>query len=137
MDYIYIYAGEISEPPVAQKVETKQTGLAHATFLSKFIFSWVNSLLRLGYSKPLNLEDIPSLIPEDESNVAYQKFVHAWESLIRDRTKNNTNSLVLWSIVRIYFKENLLIAFYAFIRTISVVVSPLILYAFVNYSNRT
>ncbi|KAI5396743.1 ATP-binding cassette sub- C member 8, variant 2 [Lathyrus oleraceus] len=69
--------------------------------------------------------------------MAYQKFVHAWESLVREREKNNTNSLVLWSIVRTYFGENMLIAFYGLIRTVSVAVSPLILYAFVNYSNRT
>ncbi|XP_045789107.1 ABC transporter C family member 8-like [Trifolium pratense] len=137
MPYFWNSTGEISEPLLAQKVERKQTGLGHATFQSKLIFSWVNSLLNLGYSKPLALEDIPSLVSEDESNMAYQKFVHAWESLVRERGKNNTKSLVLWSIVRTYLKENLLIAFYALIRTISVVVSPLILYAFVNYSNRT
>ncbi|CAL5195604.1 unnamed protein product [Lathyrus oleraceus] len=126
--------GKISEPLLAQKVETKQTELGHATFLSKLIFSWINSLLSLGYSKPLNLEHIPSLVPEDEANMAYQNFVHAWKSL---RTENNTKSFVLWSIVRTFLKENILIAFYGLIRTISVVVSPLILYAFVNYSNRT
>ena len=127
----------LSEPLLAQKNETAQTELGHATFLSKLIFSWVNSLLSLGYSQPLALQDIPSLVSEDEANMAYQKFVHAWESLVRERTKNNTKSLVLWSIVRTYLEENILIAFYALIRTIAVVVSPLILYAFVNYSNRT
>ncbi|KEH18320.1 ABC transporter [Medicago truncatula] len=126
-----------SEPLIDQKVETKQTGLGCATFLSKLIFSWVNSLLSFGYSKPLDLEDIPSLVSEDEADMAYKKFVHAWESLVRERTKNNTKSLVLWSIVRTFLKENILIAFYALIRTISVAISPLILYAFVNYSNRT
>ncbi|XP_058750270.1 ABC transporter C family member 8-like [Vicia villosa] len=131
------YLGEISEPLLPQKVETKQTELRHATFLSKLIFSWINSLLTLGYSKPLDLQDIPSLVSEDEANIAYQKFVHAWESLVRERTKNNAKSLVLWSIGRTFLKENILIAFYALIRTISVAVSPLILYAFVNYSNRT
>ncbi|WJX92056.1 hypothetical protein P8452_73749 [Trifolium repens] len=127
----------LSEPLLGKKNETNQTGFGHANFISKLIFCWVNSLLSLGYSKPLDLKDVPSLDSDDEANMAYQKFVHAWESLVRERTKNNTNSLVLWSIVRIYFKENLLIVFYALIRTFSVVVSPLILYAFVNYSNIT
>ncbi|KAK2353052.1 ABC transporter C family member [Trifolium repens] len=127
----------LSEPLLAQKIETKQTELAHATFLSKLIFSWVNSLLSLGYSKPLAPEDIPSLVSEDEASTAYQNFVHAWESLVKEGTKNSTKSLVLWSVVKTYLKENTLIAFYALLRTISVVVSPLILYAFVNYSKRT
>ncbi|RHN40326.1 putative xenobiotic-transporting ATPase [Medicago truncatula] len=137
MTYFNNTIGETSEPLLAQKVETKQTELSHATFLSKLIFSWVNSLLSLGYTKALALEDIPSLVSEDEADMAYQKFAQAWESLVRERTKNDTKSLVLWSIVRSYLKENILIAFYALIRTIAVVVSPLILYAFVNYSNRT
>ncbi|XP_058750305.1 ABC transporter C family member 8-like [Vicia villosa] len=134
MSYFENSIGEISEPLLAQKVETKQTELRHATFLSKLIFSWINSLLTLGYSKPLNLEDIPSLVSDDEANIAYQNFVKSWESLI---IKNNTKSLVLWSIVITFLKENILIAFYGLIRTISVVISPLILYAFVKYSNRT
>ncbi|KEH18322.1 ABC transporter-like family-protein [Medicago truncatula] len=120
-----------------QKVETKQTGLGRATFLSKLIFSWVNSLLSLGYSKPLDLEDIPSLASEDEADMTYQNFAHAWDSLVREKTDKNSRSLVLWSVIRTYLKENIVIAFYALIRTISVVVSPLILYAFVNYANRT
>ncbi|CAJ2663683.1 unnamed protein product [Trifolium pratense] len=127
----------IYEPVLAQNNETKQTGLGHATFPSKLIFSWVNSILSLGYSKSLALEDIPSLVSEDEAGTSYQSFVHAWESLVRETTNNNTKNLVLWSVVRTYLKENILIAFYALIRTISVAVSPLILYAFVNYSNRT
>ncbi|WJX86371.1 ATP-binding cassette sub- C member 8, variant 2 [Trifolium repens] len=127
----------LSEPLLDQKIETKQTELAYATFLSKLIFSWVNSLLSLGYSKPLTLEDIPSLVSEDEASTAYQNFVHAWESLVKERNKNSTKSMVLWSVVKTYLKENTLIAFYALLRTISVVVSPLILYAFVNYSKRT
>ncbi|KAJ1420288.1 P-loop containing nucleoside triphosphate hydrolase [Sesbania bispinosa] len=127
----------LSEPLLAQKIETKQTQLGDATLLSKLTFSWVNSLLSLGYSKPLALEDIPSLLSEDEARLAYQNFLHEWESLVRERSKNNTKNLVLWAVVRTYFKENILIAFYALLRTISVVVSPLILYAFVNYSNST
>ncbi|TKY64388.1 ABC transporter C family member 8 [Spatholobus suberectus] len=125
----------LSEPLLAQEVDSKKTGLGHATFLSKLTFSWVNSLLSLGCSKSLALEDIPSLLSEDEADLAYQKFTHAWESLVRERSKNNTKNLVLWSVVRIHLKDNVLIAFYALLRTIAVTVSPLILYAFVNYSN--
>ncbi|RDX69507.1 ABC transporter C family member 8, partial [Mucuna pruriens] len=125
----------LSEPLLAQKVDTKQTGLSQATFLSKLTFCWVNSLLSVGYSKPLDLEDIPSLLSEDEADLAYQNFMHEWESLVRKRSNNNAKNLVLWSVVRTHLQENLLVGFYALLRTISVTVSPLILYAFVNYSN--
>lgn len=128
-------AQSLSEHLLAQKVENKQTGLGHASLLSKLTFSWVNSLLSLGHSKPLALEDIPSVVSEDEADSAYQKFMHAWECLSRERSMNKTKNLVLWSVVRTYSKENILNAFYVLIRTIAVVVSPLILYAFINYSN--
>ncbi|KAJ7963159.1 ABC transporter C family member 8-like [Quillaja saponaria] len=124
-----------SEPLLVQKTENIQPGLDHSTFLSKLTFSWVNPILRLGYSKPLNLEDIPSPVPEDEANLAYQKFAHTWDVLLRDKSSNNTKNLVVWAIARVYLKENIHIAVCAFLRTISVVASPLILYAFVNYSN--
>ncbi|XP_027336483.1 ABC transporter C family member 8-like isoform X2 [Abrus precatorius] len=127
----------LSEPLLADKDEPKQTGLAHAPFLSKLTFSWVNSLLCIGYSKPLALEDIPSLLCEDEADSAYQNFMHAMERLVRDRSKNSNRNLVLWSVVTTHLKENLLIAFYGLLRTIAFTASPLILYAFVNYSNST
>ncbi|ERN15282.1 hypothetical protein AMTR_s00056p00228640 [Amborella trichopoda] len=36
-------------------------------FSSRLTFSWVDPLLRVGYSKPLALEDVPSLESEDEA----------------------------------------------------------------------
>ncbi|XP_028790570.1 ABC transporter C family member 8-like [Neltuma alba] len=126
----------MSQPLLSQKDENKESKLARANFLSKLTFSWINSLLKLGYSKPLDLQDIPSLVSEDEASLAYQNFSHVWDSLLRDRSKNNsTKNLVMWSILRVYMKENFLIGILALLRTISVVVSPLVLYAFVNYAN--
>ncbi|XP_054784020.1 ABC transporter C family member 8-like [Prosopis cineraria] len=126
----------ISKPLLAQKNENKKSKLSRANCLSKLTFSWINSLLSLGYSKPLALEDIPSLVSEDEAALAYQKFYHVWDSYLRDRSKNkSTKNLVMWSILRVYMKENFLIAILALLGTIAIVVCPLLLYAFVTYSN--
>ncbi|KOM27449.1 hypothetical protein LR48_Vigan406s025900 [Vigna angularis] len=125
----------LSEPLLAREVDSEETGLGRASFLSKLTFSWVNSLLSLGYSRPLSLEDIPSILSEDKAHLSHQNFMHAWQSLARERSKNNTKNLVFWSIVRTHLKENILISVYALLRTIAVTVSPLILYAFVNFSN--
>jgi hypothetical protein len=119
----------LSEPLLDKKAENGQ-----ASFLSKLTFSWINSLLSLGYSKPLALEDIPSLVFEDEANLAYQKFSDAWESLLRERSSNQTSNIVLQAIAKVHLKENIFVAICAFLRTISVVVSPLVVYAFVNHS---
>ncbi|KAK1578646.1 hypothetical protein Q3G72_031970 [Acer saccharum] len=105
----------------------------------------VNLLLLLGAFRNFShventednvLEDIPSLVPEDEANLAYQKFAYAWDSLVRNKKLNDTGNLVLRAIRKVYLKENIFIASCALLRTIAVVVLPLLLYAFVNYSNR-
>ncbi|XP_027336486.1 ABC transporter C family member 8-like isoform X2 [Abrus precatorius] len=125
----------LCEPLVVHEVKLKQTGLGHATILSRLTFSWMNALLSLGYSKPLALEDIPSLDSEDKADFSYQKFAHAWDSLLWERGMKNSRNLVLMSIARVYLKENIFIALCAFLRTICAVVSPLLVYAFVNYSS--
>ncbi|XP_044478814.1 ABC transporter C family member 8-like [Mangifera indica] len=127
----------LSEPLLGEKAEKKQTALGRASFFSKLTFSWINPLLSLGYSKPLVLEDIPSLVPEDEANLAYQKFAKVWDSLVKVKNSNDSGNLVLQAITKVYWTENILIAICALLRTIAVVVLPLLLYAFVNYSNRS
>ncbi|KAI9162259.1 hypothetical protein LWI28_025524 [Acer negundo] len=126
----------LSEPLLVEKAEKKQTKLGNGSLISKLTFSWINPLLSLGYSKPLVLEDIPSLVPEDEADLAYQKFAYAWDSLVRDKKSNDNRNLVLRAIRKVYLKENIFIASCALLRTIAVVILPLLLYAFVNYSNR-
>ena len=54
---------------------------------------------------------------------------------VREKSSSSTGNLVLRAIAKVYSKENIWITFCAFLRTIAVVVSPLILYAFVNYSS--
>ncbi|KAK1575440.1 hypothetical protein Q3G72_005486 [Acer saccharum] len=126
----------LSESLLVEKAEKNQTKLGSCSLLSKLTFSWINPLLSSGYSKPLVLEDIPSLVPEDEANLAYQKFAHAWDSLVREKRSNDTRNLVLQAIRKVYLKENIFIASCAFLRTIAAIVLPLLLHAFVNYSNR-
>ncbi|KAK9923579.1 hypothetical protein M0R45_031988 [Rubus argutus] len=127
----------LSEPLLAKKFagESQQSGLDHASFLSKLTFAWINPLLNLGSSKTLALEDIPSLVSKDKAKLAYQRFARAWDSLLREANSCSTRNLVLRAIAKVYMKENICIAFCAVLRTISVVVSPLIVYAFINYSN--
>ncbi|KAL6285505.1 hypothetical protein ACE6H2_009895 [Prunus campanulata] len=102
------------------------------TLPKRNVISW-NALIT-GYSMHA-LEDIPSLVSEDEAALAYQNFAYAWDSLSRERSSSSIRNLVLQTIAKVYMKENIWIAFCAFLRNISVGVSPLLLYAFVNDSN--
>ncbi|GJV26566.1 putative ABC-type xenobiotic transporter [Tanacetum coccineum] len=104
------------------------------SFFSKLVFSWVNPLISLGYRKPLVLDDIPSLATKDQARVAYEQFKMAWDLLQSEKTSNDVK-LVGRALQRVYCKEMVVVGIYALLRTISVIVGPLLLYAFVNYSN--
>ncbi|KAI3900073.1 hypothetical protein MKW98_000973 [Papaver atlanticum] len=132
----YIQDEALSEPLLTAKGGTNRSGLGNANLFSKLTFYWLNSLMCVGHSKPLVLEDIPNLVPEDGAFTAYQAFFQAWELLRSQKSSENNSNLVLWALAKVYSKEMILVGIFAFLRTLSVVVSPLLLYAFVNYSIR-
>ncbi|XP_031385823.1 ABC transporter C family member 8 [Punica granatum] len=130
---------KLSEPLLVSEPEGRKSELGYASFLSKLVFCWVNPFLKSGYLKPLEFEDIPNLVSEDEANLTYQNFARTWNSLTKEgssTSETNMGNLVIKAIIRVHLKENILIGFYAFLRTISLAVSPLILYAFINYSSQ-
>ncbi|XP_047960012.1 LOW QUALITY PROTEIN: ABC transporter C family member 8-like [Salvia hispanica] len=106
--------------------------LEEASLLSILLFSWINPLLKLGSSKALNLDDIPSLGSEDEALLAYKSFGDAWSALEEEKGAKN---LTFWAIARVYWKCMVVAGMCLLLRTVCVVATPLFLYAFVNYSN--
>ncbi|XP_039118927.1 ABC transporter C family member 8-like [Dioscorea cayenensis subsp. rotundata] len=114
--------------------ENKVLQLKISGVFSRLTFSWLNPLLKVGKLKPLSLTDIPSLDSEDGALVAYQKFAKEWES--QKKNKPRSKNLVFFALAKCYFNEMLLVGLYALLKTISVSSSPILLYAFVSYSNR-
>ncbi|GAB2228026.1 hypothetical protein Droror1_Dr00009855 [Drosera rotundifolia] len=125
----------LSEPLLPEKCNSDQKKIS---FFSWLTFSWVNPLLRTGHFNPLVLEDIPHLFPEDEANVAYQKFITEWENLKNDKSSNdNRKNLVSKALSKVYLKEMLYVGGGAFLKMVAVVVTPLLLYAFVADSSKS
>ncbi|XP_047963143.1 LOW QUALITY PROTEIN: ABC transporter C family member 8-like [Salvia hispanica] len=118
-----------------QRLEKDRAVLDEASLLSKLWFSWIDPLLSLGNSKPLNVDDIPPLGSEDEALLAYKNFNEAWNSLMEEKGSKSTNFFALRAITRVYWKNMALAGMCALLRTVSVVATPLLLYAFVSYSN--
>ncbi|KAM0065996.1 putative ABC-type xenobiotic transporter [Helianthus debilis subsp. tardiflorus] len=132
---LYAQSQTLSEPLLVNETPDANTSqLKEPSFLSKLTFSWVNPLLAVGYRKPLVLEDIPCLAPIDEAAVAHEKFTKAWDSLQTEKTLNNAN-MVPKALAKVYFKEMVFSGLCILLRNIMVVVSPLLLYAFVDYAN--
>ncbi|KAL6619883.1 hypothetical protein ACP70R_035022 [Stipagrostis hirtigluma subsp. patula] len=128
--------GEATRPLLTEEGgERKTTAFGDAGFLSRLTFTWVDPLLRLGYSKPLDLGDIPPLDADDAAAEASRTFLEEWHR--RRRTDaGRTPNLVFWVLAECYKTELLLTALYTLLRTLSFAASPVILYCFVSYSYR-
>ncbi|XP_019082613.1 PREDICTED: ABC transporter C family member 8-like [Camelina sativa] len=125
----------LSDPLLTENLSKEPARLATAGFFSMLSFSWMNPLLSLGFKRPLSREDIPSVVPEDEAELAYSKFSQAWDTLLADESSTKERNLVFRAVVKVYFKENIFITVCAFFRTVAVVSLPLMLYVFVDYAN--
>ncbi|OEL13582.1 ABC transporter C family member 8 [Dichanthelium oligosanthes] len=126
--------GEETQPLLAAGGgEQKKAAFGEAGFLSRLTFTWMDSLLRLGYSKPLDLSDMPPLDADDAAEAAQRTFLQEWHRR-RQTDAGRTSNLVFWVLAECYKKELLLTALYTLLRTLSFSASPVILYCFVSYS---
>ncbi|TVU07886.1 hypothetical protein EJB05_41261 [Eragrostis curvula] len=125
--------------PLIHKDETVHTSeLYRSGLFSQLTISWLNPLLRLGRSKALDLADIPLITGEDSAQHASQKFAKAWSRHVNDRARHrsvSSNGLAL-VLFKCFLGEIALTGFYALMRTLSIAVAPLLLFAFVWYSNQ-
>lgn len=85
--------GELNEPLLQNGSEAKpqQTAgdYAHASFLSKLTWRWLNPILEKGYTKRLELEDVPNLPSEIDAQNLYTNFLSDW----RNTTGGDPNRL--------------------------------------------
>ncbi|XP_072965650.1 ABC transporter C family member 8-like isoform X1 [Typha angustifolia] len=124
----------LSEPLLSTQ-SAKQTGFSKAGSFSFVTFSWINPLLRLGNSKPLDLNDIPPVDTEDGALQACQTFLREWDLQGEEKARSSSN-LVTYVLAKCYMKELLLTGLYTLLRTLSFGASPILLYSFVSYSYR-
>lgn len=124
----------LTEPLLVEN-DLKNSNLYRAGIFSRLTFSWLNHLLKLGRTKPLNLDDIPSIESEDASLQASERFLAIWRAYTKDKSKANSKNLILLTLFKCYKWDLLLTGFYALLRTVAVAASPLLLFAFIGYSN--
>ncbi|WVZ79774.1 hypothetical protein U9M48_027314 [Paspalum notatum var. saurae] len=130
-----LIVGEEKEKPAPTSSESE---LYRAGVFRQLAFSWLNPLLRLGRAKALELADIPLIAGEDTAEHASREFAEAWSRHVRDkaaRSRSSSNSLAL-VLGKCFLGEILLTGFYAFLRMLAIAVAPLLLFAFVWYSNQ-
>uniref|UniRef100_A0A0E0KZG8 ABC transporter C family member 13 n=3 Tax=Oryza punctata TaxID=4537 RepID=A0A0E0KZG8_ORYPU len=113
-----------------------------AGFLSRLLFTWMDPLLRLGYSKPLGLGDVPPLDADDEAAQACDTFLREWHRRRSATSRTDggeekaASRLVFAVLAACYKKDLLLTALYTLLRTVAFGAMPVMLYSFVSYSYR-
>uniref|UniRef100_A0A0E0DN41 ABC transporter C family member 13 n=1 Tax=Oryza meridionalis TaxID=40149 RepID=A0A0E0DN41_9ORYZ len=135
--------GETSTEPLLSARgggERSSSAFGEAGFLSRLLFTWMDPLLRLGYSKPLGLGDVPPLDADDEAAQACDTFLREWH---RRRSggggggeEKAASRLVFAVLAACYKKDLLLTALYTLLRTAAFGAMPVMLYSLVSYSYR-
>ncbi|MCD7449573.1 hypothetical protein HAX54_000637 [Datura stramonium] len=120
------------EADACGKVESNEntTPFARAGIFSRISFCWLNDLLKKGKEKTLNDEDIPELRPEDQAGTLYSLFK---EQANRRKQKTSYAQPSVFSvIVCCQWKAIMVSGFFALIKTVTVSIGPLFLYAFIE-----
>ena len=108
-----------------------------SNFLSRCTFSWMQSMLKLGNSRPLETEDLGDLPQVDRAAVNHARFTNVWEAeKTRAAWKHATPSL--WRSIFLAFKGDILMQ--AALRLVGDLLSfigPLCLKQIVTYVEKT
>ena len=74
-----------------------------SNFLSRCTFSWMQSMLKLGNSRPLESEDLGDLPPGDKADVNHKHFIKVWENE-KIRAAQNQATPSLWRSFFVAFR---------------------------------
>ncbi|ONK66394.1 uncharacterized protein A4U43_C06F7390 [Asparagus officinalis] len=109
------------------------TPFAKAGFFSRMSFWWLNPLMKTGYEKPLEENDIPLLSDEDRAESRYLLFL---ERLSEQKKSNRTgSSLILWAIVSCHRNDILVSGFFALLKVLMLSSGPMLLKSFISVSS--
>lgn len=125
---------ESIQEPLLESVSEKSANIklvtpyATANFISLMSFSWLNTLLAVGFKRPLQIEDVPHVADADSAEEVYCAFRDRLEAegLIDTRSLAKATLLSVW-------KEVVLSAFLSTILVCASYVGPYLMDAFVQY----
>lgn len=83
--------GDLSSNSAANKLNQVKYRRAQSTFLSMVSFSWFLDILRLGYRKNLEMNDLGALPPEEQATSQFERFYKHYRFL------NVSFSVCVWN----------------------------------------
>nr|XP_017250928.1 PREDICTED: ABC transporter C family member 3-like [Daucus carota subsp. sativus] len=131
-----LLSADISRVPDGEECKKSRGGetvtpYASANIFSLLTFSWIGSLVALGYRKTLDIEDVPRLASIDSVKGAFP--------LLKDKCGGDNSSLTTLKLAKALFysmwRDILLTAFLAMINTVASYGGPYLIDSFVQYLN--
>ncbi|CAG8727311.1 17953_t:CDS:2, partial [Acaulospora morrowiae] len=109
---------------------------ARASIFSKIFFVWLNELLRIGYKKPLEKEDLYYLDNERLAKTLAEKFENEWNNELQKLKKGKKPSLIL-AVNRVIGFEFWIAGLTRLIAYLLQVFSPLAIQAIILFSTES
>ncbi|GLJ26358.1 hypothetical protein SUGI_0507790 [Cryptomeria japonica] len=123
---------QAQQDPLLKRSNPEVTPFAKAGIFGRMTFFWLNSLLLKGRERPLEENDLPQVCEEDQAENSYLKFT---EELARQKQKSPcANPSVFWALARCHWKTLANTGIYAFLKTTTTSCGPLVLNAFIGFS---
>ncbi|XP_028758450.1 ABC transporter C family member 3 isoform X2 [Neltuma alba] len=113
----------------------KNTPYSKAGFFSIVTFSWMSTLIAVGYKKTLGLEDLPLLSSHDSVYGTFPTFRKNLESVCSDDLSRVTTIKLVKALIYSTWKGILSSAIFAFFYTCASYVGPFLIDVFVEYLN--
>ncbi|KAJ7563499.1 hypothetical protein O6H91_03G113100 [Diphasiastrum complanatum] len=104
------------------------TGYATASLFSRAIWQWINPLLRNGSKNTLQIDEIPTLSPDDRAESMSALFQSRW-------SKNPGIHAVRSTLFRCFWPQLLFTGFVALVRVLVMYVGPVLIQRFVDYTS--
>lgn len=127
---------ELRQPLIGNHTKAEMNGVNSeevtrywkAGLLSRLAFTWLNPLLSVGSQKMLQFEDIPTLSPDDSTEVVYQRLESNW-----DLQQGGVRSFA-WALIASFWPLFTFNGFLAVIKLCVMYIGPLMIQRFIDFS---
>jgi ABC-type siderophore export system fused ATPase/permease subunit len=107
------------------------TPYSSAGLFSIITLGWMDTLLRMGAKRPLEMDDIPKLAKTDRAKTSYKTVISEWEKMKSEDPFRQPNLIIV--ILQSFKREAAINAIFVLLSTLSTYVGPYLISYFVAY----
>ncbi|XP_047611778.1 ATP-binding cassette sub-family C member 4-like [Phacochoerus africanus] len=113
--------------------EAKHNPLGDANMCSRLLFWWLTPLLRVGYKRRLEEDDMYSVLPEDRSARLGEELRGYWDQEVSRAEKDAREPSLTKAIIKCYWKPYLVWGILMFLEEGTRIVQPVLLGKIISY----